>query len=86
MIVKLDYPLKKPGLMGDTIIEQVELRMPTVKDLRGLSFAPPHDQTAFALLVSRVSGLPMPLLDKMVITDYQTVCEALHRMCGWGRK
>lgn len=89
MKVKLEYPIKKPGLIpgiGETVIEEIHLRAPTVKDIRGLDFNPPHSNTAFALLISRLSGLQMTLVDQIQMIDYQTICEAVNKLAGWGRK
>jgi hypothetical protein len=82
MRVKLDHPIKKPGIagIGDTVIEEITLRMPTVKDMRGLSFVPPHDVTAFAVLISRVSGLPMTVVDQIAFPDWKVIGDAFNKL------
>jgi hypothetical protein len=89
MRVKLEHPIKKTGMIlgiGETVIEEITLRAPTVKDIMGLDFNPPHSNTAFALLISRLSGLQMVQVEQIHLVDFQTISEAVNKLAGWGRK
>lgn len=86
--VKLDYPVKKAGIIGigHVIIEEVTVRRPTVGDMRGLLWIPPHDQESFMTLVSRLTGLPLAVVGEIDLRDYHLICDCINSMWSTGRR
>lgn len=74
MTVTLSTPLhKKNGfLLPPTIIEEISLRPPKLKDLKELCIIPesPKFNESMKILISRLSGVPAETLENLDIRDY----------------
>jgi hypothetical protein len=74
--VKLDHPIKKSFLpFSSVLIEEVELRRPKVKDLRGIDFTRGID--SYIDLIPRISNLSKKDVESMDAADFSNVCEVL---------
>lgn len=88
MKVNLEFPIKKRGMLGigDVLIDHLILRRPTVADMRGLNFDPAHQIESFRVLIHRISGLPLELIDKIDVSDWQSLGDAFARLTSRGMK
>jgi hypothetical protein len=74
--VKLDHPIKRSFLpFSNTLIEEVELRRPKVKDLRGIDFTKGID--SYIELIPRISNLSKKDVEVMDAADFSEVCLVL---------
>jgi hypothetical protein len=84
MKVKLNYPIKKKSDLGLGVdhveVSELDLRRPTVADMRGLIFMPPHDVDAFRIMISRISGMPLDVVDQIDISDWHLLGEAFAKL------
>ena len=75
--LKLAHPIKKSFLpFSNVLVEEVELRRPKVKDLRGIDFTKGVD--SFIELIPRISNLSKKDVEVMDAADFQEVCEVLN--------
>lgn len=88
MKVKLEFPVKKNWLigMGFTYVDEVVIRRPTVGDMKGLFWIPPHDHASFMILVSRLTGLPLSVVSEIDLRDYHQIADCINGMWSTGRK
>ena len=79
MKVKLYFPLSLKTNFGlkTILIEEVTVRRPKVKDLEGLNIADPYDQKPIKTYISRLTGIPLELIDDLDHADFISINNAI---------
>lgn len=82
MKVKLYFPLRMKTNFGlkTVLIEEVTVRRPKFKDLEGIPLTYPMDSESMKIYISRLSGIPLELMDDLDLADFTNINEAIARI------
>jgi hypothetical protein len=77
--IKLSEPIRVKTFFGfEETIDIISIRAPKAKDIMGLPFNDPNKQTeAMGVLISRLSGLSMDVVEEMDLADFLNVSNAM---------